>query len=303
MKLQTLWQLGKGSLLWTGIALCGYALWRSGTTPRATTDQLSPSSWIAIASLLATIWILAVSSWRFYLRAYRLGDTRWRTACRHLGLLLIGKYIPGGIFGFLMRIYDQPKAQRQKLFWASLADQCTGIAMPAILGICLLLIGEQHNWLWAIPLLLLPLAAVIGTSLLHRLTQHLPRLLRHADPMTTPSARTLHLAATIQLGQIGIWAALTMHLAQQLYGLDVYAACGVAGAYLLAVTAGMLVIFLPSGIGAREAALLALTTPWLDLPQAIHLAALLRVLSSLLDVFAGICSTVIDSKENKNEAT
>jgi len=258
-------------------------------------------NWVIIGLFLIAIWALAVASWREYLRAYQLNDSRWRTACRHLGMLLVGKYIPGGIFGFMMRIYDQPKEQRQRLLWASLADQSCGVAMPVIMGICMMVIESQRNGLWSIALLPIPILAAMGIRALHRIVRHLPLASRYTPPLNAPSTGALCFATSMQLFQVIAWSGLVAIVAQQLYGLDIHAACGLAGAYLLAVAAGMLIVFLPSGIGAREAALVTLSAPWLELSQAIYLAALLRVLSSILDILAGAISAAISPRKEEHE--
>jgi len=296
-----LWQHGKRALLWVGLGLCGFALWRTRSLSGEAIQQLSSIQWALIALLLVLIWILAVASWHAYLRSYSISDARWRTAARQLGLLLIGKYLPGGIFGFLMRLYDSPKEQRHKLLWASLADQGCGIALPILLGLLILFVVIRESWPAAVLLLALPFLAVFGIELMQHCATRIPWISRYTgSPMMAPW-RSLLPATTLQLAQIIAWVGLVTFLASQLYGLDSHEALCVAGAFLLAVSAGMLVVILPSGIGAREAALVALASQWIETNQAIHLAALLRIIGSVLDVLAGLAAAAIESGRPKDE--
>lgn len=259
-----------------------------------TIAQMPVSGWLFIFVLLGAIWLLATASWRTYLRAFALQDTRWATAARQLGLLLIGKYLPGGIFGFLMRIYDQPQEQRRKLFQASLVDQGSGLLLPILLGLLLITMAFHEAWTAALLLPILPAATVTAIMTIRTLAEHIPKISAQLDN-SPPPRRDLLLATTLQLIQIIGWAILATFLATQLYGLNIHAALGVSGAYLLAVSGGMLVIFLPSGIGAREAILVAIASYWIETNQAIHLAALLRILSSAVDVLAGTAASAIKS--------
>jgi len=279
----------KRVILWSGLLLCMYALWLSRALAGDAIGRVSAAGWGSVALLLALSWLLSVLAWRQYLRAYTGHEPGWRTAMRQLGLLLIGKYIPGGVFGFLARVQDQTDdASRHQLFSAGLAEQSVGIAMPIALGGTLYLATNQHL-AWLGLTLLLPLLASIGVKLLHHCLAWLPWLRRHST-IEAPAWRDLLPAPTLQLAQLLSWVALVAMLAHELYGLSAYAALGISGAFLLAIAAGMLTILAPGGIGVREAALVALASHWLDTPQAIFLSALLRLLSSLLDMGAGLAT-------------
>jgi len=193
-----------------------------------------------------------------------------------------------------MRIYDQPQEQRRKLFQASLVDQGSGLLLPILLGLLLITMAFHEAWTAALLLPILPAATVTAIMTIRTLAEHIPKISAQLDN-SPPPRRDLLLATTLQLIQIIGWAILATFLATQLYGLNIHAALGVSGAYLLAVSGGMLVIFLPSGIGAREAILVAIASYWIETNQAIHLAALLRILSSAVDVLAGTAASAIKS--------
>lgn len=271
--------------------LCGYALWRTRELAVAVFARTSATSLLLVFFLLLLVWGLAVVSWRFYLVAYTGQLASWRTAIRQLGLLLIGKYVPGGVFGFIARMYDQPDAPRKQLFWAGLTEQAVGVSLPMALGGVLYIAAVRHHLGWLLLVLPLPLLAVGGIQLLHHFAAGLPWLRRHAISGSPPWRKLLP-ATSIHLAQLLAWVTLVALLSHQLYGLDVIINVGVAGAFLLAVAAGMIVVIVPGGIGVREAILIGLLSLWLETSQAVFLTALLRLLSSMLDVFAGVVATL-----------
>lgn len=283
----------KQVVLWLGLLMCVYALWRSRMLMTDAVGRAGIMGWACVACLLVGGWGFAVVAWRWYLLAYTGQVPSWRAAMRQMGLLLIGKYIPGGVFGFLARLYDQAGVSRQRLFWAGLAEQSVGVVMPITLGGVLYLAAVWHI-AWLCLALSLPLLAVAGIRLLHRLAEWLPWTRRHVVA-ELPAWRMLLLAATGQLAQLLFWVALAAMLAHALFGLEIQAALGVAGAFLLAVAAGMLVVFVPGGIGVREVALVGLASYWVEMPQATFLTALLRILSSALDLAAGGVAAVISA--------
>lgn len=282
-------KLAKFALLWLGLALCGVALWQ---TREVATDNLASTgaeTWALAALQMLLAWGLAVASWRLYLRAYTGKMCSWRTVIRQTGYLLIGKYVPGGVIGFAARVYDEPDAPRRPLVWAGVAEQAVNAMMSLCVGAVLYFAAFKSDLVWLACLLFLPPLAVAGVRLLHLLSRRLPWLHKHAHH-PEPGWRSVACAASLQMIQVMVWAMLLITLAQQVHGLGNEAAIGVAGAFLIAVAAGMLVVVAPGGVGVREATLIGLSSPWLGIAHAVFLAALLRLLTILLDAFAGIAA-------------
>lgn len=281
----------KQAVLWSGLMLCVYALWHFRQLVGDASSRIAARSWISIGLLLTLCWCFGVMAWRQYLHAYIGQEQPWRVAARQLGLLLVGKYVPGGVFGFLARVYDQPEVSRPRVFWAGLAEQAVGMGLSFALGGLLYLIALSRNLVWMSLITLLPLLAVLGVRILH-LAVGLSWF--RACVTVVPFPGRLLLSAVIaQLVQQLIWVALVVVLANELYGLNIYAAFGVAGAFWLAVGLGVLMVFVPGGIGVREAALVGISSLWLDTAQAIVLSALLRLFSSILDVGAGSVAAML----------
>ncbi len=273
--------------LWVGLLLCVFALWRAREVAGDAIGRINFPGWITIGFLLASAWLLAVLAWRRYLSAYTERDPGWRVAMRQLGLLLIGKYVPGGVFGFLARMYDDASASRDRLFWAGLSEQIVGVALSIAVGCILYLAAMRNDLVWLYLALPLPFICVIGMQVLHRSAVGLPLLRRYTNPSLPFPRRKLLVAAMVQVAQQLAWGILVAFLAYKLYHLDGFAALGVAGTFLLAVAAGMLAVFAPGGIGVREVVLVGLAAHWLKTEQAVFLTALLRILNSILDACAG----------------
>lgn len=283
-------------MLWIGLLACGYTFWRTRDIAFDAFTEMSGAGWLFAVVLLLLVWGLAVSGWKIYLLAFTGRLPSWRTAIRQVGLLLIGKYVPGGVFGFIARIYDQANASRRQLFWAGVTEQAVAITMSLVVGGALYF-SAIHTPKLLFLVLAFPLLAVVGVALLHRFLALLPWAQKYISS-TPPSWRRLFFAILIQLMQVVTWAGLVVMLSQQFYGIGAQASLGVAGAFLVAVAAGMIVILVPGGIGVREAALVALSSSWIGVSSAIFLAACLRLLSSLLDVFSGI-TAIMSGREGE----
>src|SRR5690606_16848412 len=165
----------KRGVLWLGLLLCLYAIWHLRALAVDAIDRVGAVTWASVGMLLVAGWLFAVIAWRRFLRAYTEQDPGWLMAMRQVGLLLVGKYVPGGVVGFLARMYDEPGVPRLRLFWAGLAEQVVAMAMSLALGGVLYLTASRHNLGWMCLVVLLPLLGFAGVWLLHRLATRLPR--------------------------------------------------------------------------------------------------------------------------------
>lgn len=283
-------------ILWMGLMLCGAAVWRNWDVIVPTLFQLSPAGWITTLALMLSCCGLGIASWQQYLSAYTHQPAKLTTAVRQHGLLLVGKYLPGGVFGFLARVYDGPTTDRRQIFWAGLVEQANGLGMTCLMG-ALLYISATSNRPWLLLLLpILPLLAISGSWALHNLP--LPhRWLFPAQPhQHKPKWSTLGRAVSIQLLQLLAWAALAGWIASQFNGNSLQVWMGLTGAFMMAVGLGIAAFFVPGGIGVRETAFVALCAPWQLGEQAIALAAVMRIMSTAIDVIAGTSGALVPSK-------
>ncbi|HMN14047.1 MAG TPA: hypothetical protein PKD55_17160 [Bellilinea sp.] len=289
----------KSSILWIGLSLCGFAIWKHRWLAATALNQASLAAWGGIAMLMLTCWLLSVASWREYLRAYTGTRPSISLAIRQTGLLLIGKYIPGGIFGFLARFYDGTITPSSRLLWAGIIEQTAGIGMTLLLGILLYLCTTQKQ-LWLLFLTpTLPLIVTLSARCIHSISIPFRRLNAGSPSRNKPHWPSLTKASVIQLSQLLAWTLLTGLVSAQLPQLTLHEQMGLSGAFLISVSVGMLAFFVPGGIGVREATFIALAAPWASSNQAILLAAEMRIITTMIDATAGAASLATRSTESQ----
>ena len=281
-------------LWWIGLVLCTLAAARYWRESRSVLQvDASEVAWL-VGSLIG-IWALAIASWQQVMRFYGGERIRLVDAARHLALLLLGKYLPGGIWGFAARLADTA-THRPLLHMvaAGIAEQWLGLASLSLLSIAGIAAAETKEISWLLIAFLVPPIA-IGTLVLvqacvRRFSQVLPEKLQQfkALPATLARRRPLWGAAVLSTLQQALTLALVAGVAFSIFSLDVPFALGVAGTYGLAVVAGILVVFMPGGILVREGVFVALSSHWLRPDQAIAFAAALRLVFTASDLFAGI---------------
>lgn len=280
------------ALLWLGLVLCILVLYRLGPEVASMRARLGWQIWTACSLCLFVAWACAALAWRETVAAIAGLRLSRSTAARQLGLLLVGKYVPGGVFGFLARLYDGDGiGSRAPLAAAGLFEQMLGLSVLTGTGAVLYVAGTTRL---AWPLLgLLPIAwlAVPACRIGLRGLRLLPitRLRVALGALYDSSTRQqgiLRAAVLTQASVLG-WMAVVMLLAMFGFGLDLLSAVGVAGAFAAAMVAGILALFAPGGIGVREASLVALAAQWLGVDAALILAASLRLLSVAFDLCAG----------------
>ena len=286
-------------MLWLGLGLCAWAIWRLEPQFRALGQHATVERFGFAAAVLATVWWLAVASWRQMVLAFTGVRLPWPNAIRQLGLLLVGKYVPGSVFGFLARHYDLPASiPRSRVLAAGLYEQLVGLAMPIAAGaICGLAAYTRQPW-WLVALPGLPWVVAAGLEVTVKAMRVLPsaRLRGMGEALGSSLTRSpfqLLLGCTLALLATLGWLLLVFAMARVLLGASGYAALGVAGAFGLAVAVGMLVVIAPGGVGAREGAFVALAAHWLTPAQGLLLAAAMRLASVALDLGAGLAGAVV----------
>src|SRR5690606_19297748 len=117
--------------------------------------------------LLLVVWGVTILSWRQMVFAYTGTTIGWERAAHNLGLLLIGKYIPGGVVGFVARAYDvdsddgRPVAPRVAHVAAGLGEQVGGLLSTTLFG-AVLYVAALAEWWWLVAAVPgLPLAVTV----------------------------------------------------------------------------------------------------------------------------------------------
>lgn len=285
-------------VLWLGLLLCTLVLLRHGRDFSGVIARLD--GWVVVAGVACMLAALlgGAAAWRQTVQVIAGATLTPAAALRQVGMLLVGKYVPGGVFGFLARVYDgQHAGSRASLVAAGLYEQCLGLFILSVTG-ALLYAAAFAGWPWLLlSLAVVPVAAVAASRLAFSMLGSVPwtRLRMAIERM--PDLRVLRSgllrSALLAQGSTLAWAAVVVLVAWSGFGTGLLAAIGLAGAFALAVTLGMLAVFAPGGIGIREAAFVLLCGPWLDGTAAVLLAAAMRILAVAFDVFAGAVAAFI----------
>lgn len=282
-------------VLWIGLLLAFAFVWQQA--PAMGWSWSTLQGWtIWGIPLVLCIWGLAVAAWREMLVAFTGASFRWRQAAYQLGLLSTGKYIPGGVAGFLARAYDGDLGgvhgiTRTSYVAAGLAEQIGGLALTTMLGLVLYAVA-LHRW-WpmlglipALPLIMAQVARAVSATP-GRLGDS--RWFRYISMLKapTPNFGPLALSYGLTLAILLLWAIAVGTLTFERAGAGADIALGAAAAYCLAAAVGMAVVIAPSGIGAREAAFALLVAPWMEMTEALAVAGVMRLMSTFMDLTAG----------------
>jgi hypothetical protein len=251
-------------------------------------------------TLTALPWTSVVISFACVFVAIGLGPVMWHTVLRDLGTRIpvrdasmiylvgqLGKYVPGSVWAFLvqMELAKSAGVTRVRAFTASIVTAGLGVVASLITGALALpsILDGHREYLWLF--ILLP----IGLVLLHPkpLTWIVSRGLRVLrrpplpQPLTAPvvlGCLVLGLATYVLLG-VHLWL-----LANSLGSTGVQGLLLCVGAMSLAMTAGLLAFFLPSGIGAREVVIVAVLATVLPAGPALTLAVVSRLMFTVVDL-------------------
>ena len=274
----------------TGVILFGLvvaATVRNWSEVRDTVGEMSP-----LELVLAEVLVLAglgasVLTWR---RAVlELGSSVQPHQAAKIYLVgQLGKYVPGSFWAFLvqMELARKVGVPRSRALTASVV--AAGIAVLSGMAVGLLVVpgvadsgGLRYG---AAAGLVVVFAAALSPPVLTWLVNAVMRIMRR-PPLDRPVTWRGMVEATAWA--LVSWAA---------YGVGVWVLAVAAGApagesfllclggAALAMTAGFLVFIAPSGIGVREAVLVAALSPVLDTGEALSVALVVRLVFTLADL-------------------
>lgn len=277
--------LGPSTLL-VGSGICVVTL--IGMIERNVVEIRLQPTHLAIASLCALA-SLATSAfaWRKFLQAWVVRPIGYREALAQVGLVLIGKYVPGKISGIAARIAaNQPAIGARTVIAATVIEQMGAMGAAIAVGASAWLFLEWPAIAW-VPLVASACWPLMAPRLLRALARRWPRL--RSDGHHVPDAAALRSACAWQMLQ---WVALTLlactltDMLDLAHGADIL--LHIAGAYGLAVVAGQLSIIFPGGIGPREGVFVWLLSGVLAAPQALTIALALRVATTGIDLLGAL---------------
>lgn len=282
------------------VLLCACAAWAlHGHWEQARDAALSLPLWTLPLAVLAGMAGLTAQmmAWRALLAG--LGSPLpVPVAARVMFVGQLGKYLPGSVWAFVAQVElarDREVPRVRGTAATLLAVGVTVAAGLAVAAVALPLSSAEaaRTWWWALALAPLLLAG------LH------PRVVRWGVRLAArPFARFREVAEAgpLDIGgramaaalgwTLAAWVPLGLHLWVLVWavGGDPRGALAPAvGAYALAWTLGLLVVFAPAGLGVREAVLVVALAPVVDAGAALVAAVLSRLVMTAADVaWAGL---------------
>lgn len=283
------------------VAVVAGAAYQLVTQWQQVSSTLLQLPWQSLALSMVAVFVgIGLSAMVWHVIVADLGAPIGSTAGAQIYLVgQLGKYIPGTVFMFLLQM-EMGRAKgisRARIFTASLVAAGMGVVASLILGLLALpMVLDGHTqalWLFA----LLP----IGLVFLHPkiLTWLVSRVLRLLGRQPLPHALTAKAIVTALLLSLGVYAAFGAHLWLITNSLGSPGAAGFVlcvGAYGVAMTAGLLAFFLPSGIGVRDGVLvaaLATSIAGLSSGQALALAVVSRLMFTIADIISAAVAALV----------
>lgn len=255
--------------------------------------------WVLPTAVLAGMLGLAAQmlAWRSLLAG--LGSPLPRTvAARVMFVGQLGKYLPGSVWAFvaqveLARDWNVPRSRGAAATLVAIAVTVAVSLAVAAVALPLSSAEAARRWWWALA------AAPVLLACLH------PRVLGWGIGLAArPFARFREVAEAgpLRIGGGSVaasvgwtlvaWVPLGAHvwLLTWAVGGNALASIGPAvGAYALAWTLGLLVVFAPAGLGVREVVLVVALAPVVDAGAALVVAVLSRLVMTVADVgWAGL---------------
>lgn len=246
---------------------------------------------LAVVSLYAlSIWS-NMRLWRYLLYIQTGRNISTSASLVGTASLMIGKYIPGKVLGIIGRISSvSTQIDSKAATNAALIEQV--YLLLSLLALSLLALGAKadSHFLWG--LFLLGMCVIIFFPPF--LGREIGKVFRGRFKSQSEAIIRLTPQISLLLCFYAFLAAICVitiaWFAVDLLGLDPSPSerFGLIGAYALAITAGMLAIIVPGGIGVREASFVLLAENWIGVEQAIALAAVLRLINVLADLIVGV---------------
>ena len=257
--------------------------------------------WPEVRSTIATLtWWQVALSVGVLMVGVVLGMLSWRAVVvgiahpgpgRKLGQVYLigqmGKYVPGAVWAFLLQMEVGRKngVGRAQVFVAALVS--TGITVAASLVVGLLALpylAEDHPRLQWLYLLLPAVLVAMHPAVVTWLVNLVLRLVRRPPldrPLTAGTLVRSFVLVTIMYGVYGVHLWILVRVGG---GVGIENALFFTSALALGMTVGLFAFLLPSGIGAREAVVVAALTTVMSPGRALAIALLSRVMFTVAEM-------------------
>ncbi|MEA5078808.1 MAG: YbhN family protein [Anaerolineaceae bacterium] len=257
---------------------------------------------IAISRVLLAALLIAIAK-MFVVEMARFSITndKWRPSYLRMFTIVtvtqLGKYIPGSIWHFAARIssYKENSLSNKKTAKAMLLENAWLVGSALAFGLLLLTIERPEDLLtkylgitlpaalWAIlPFVVIVLwlvgLVVLDKFLLDKKTFSLSRLVR------------------LVLIQVAIWGALGSSFYLIFQGAMLQHFLLILGGYVVSWMVGYVFIFAPSGIGVREAVLVALFSTIVPTQQIAAYSIVHRLIYTVVEVLLGLIGFILQRR-------
>jgi hypothetical protein len=251
--------------------------------------------WPAVRATLATLaWWQVGLSMLVLVVGVLLGMLSWRAVVvgiahpgpgRKLGQVYLigqmGKYVPGAVWAFLLQMEVGRKngVARAHMFVAALVSTGVTVAASLVVGLLALpfLTREEPalRWLWfMLPVTLLAMHPAVVTWLVNLVL----RLVRR-PPLDRPlTARTIVQSFVLAAAMYLVYGVHLWIIVRAGGGVGIANALFFTGALALGMTVGLFAFLLPSGIGAREAVVVAALITVMPTGNALAITLLSRAM-------------------------
>jgi hypothetical protein len=276
--------LGIGFVL-LAVGVAAWALWDE--LPAVGESMVKVGWWrVLLAAVLATAGLLATAEvWRHCLAA--LGARVTPAAARRIFFpAQAGKYLPGSVWPFIAQVrYARRYDVRPGLALLAgtvflVVHLVTSVAVSALLLVSQPTLLSKFGWFGLVGLLSLVL---LHPKLQGWLVRKLAKRTEDIQPPALTWADVLRplawmVPAWVCYGLAGYLIASPLGAG----GLQLFLIA--TGAFALGWLVGLLIVFAPAGVGAREAVLILVFTPALGIAGATTVALVLRVVHTVGDV-------------------
>src|SRR5215475_7478539 len=282
-------------LLMVVLTCCGYGLY---TEWPQVVPALGRLRWYAVAlSLVAAMTGTSCQmlAWRTILAD--LGSPLpVRTAGRISFVAQLGKYVPGGVWAVAAQVelghdYRVPRTRSLASVLVSLIVTLGSGLAVALATLPFVSPGLARHYWWV--LAVVPLVGLaLCPPVLGRLLDRALAVTRRPPLPAWPSWRGLRRALAWNLAGWLLLGAQVWLLVASMGGARSAPVLLAVGGYALAFSAGMLLVVVPSGIGARELILALALVPVLPHGAAIAVALTTRGISTLSDIALGALGAI-----------
>jgi uncharacterized membrane protein YbhN (UPF0104 family) len=285
------------------VAAVGFALWRFGPESADVGEDMLHASPLAMLLALVFTFIGLIAFGLMWLRVVRgYGYTiGWR---RGLGIFFIGqlgRYILGSVWSF--------GAQATMARDVGIPFRTTLTAGLVGLGISLASSGFVGGLVVAFGLLPIPVPGFVGIIVaVVALAAMSPWVINFFGTRFAGKTAILRFGirdiAVILLLMIVTWVAYGLSLIFVSTGVGTpttgwFDSVGTAtGAYALAYIVGVVIVFAPAGLGAREAALTVLLVPLFSLESAAAVAVLARIPTTIADFTLALVAWLLARRDH-----